>query len=80
MMVATTIDDNIMPSSQARDGEMATSATRSTSSPWKRVRAKYGGAGGALPAAAPAASNRWLGRRLSAVGFVLGSHGTAVLP
>ena len=75
-MIATTTDDNSMTLSQACDGEMTTSATRLTSYPWERVRAEHGGAGGALPTAAPAASNRWLARP-SAVGFVLGLHGTA---
>jgi len=74
--------DNTMTSSQARrDGEIATSATRwrNHNSPWERVRAGHGGAGGAVPTAAPApaASNRWLGRRPSAW---LGLHGTAALP
>ena len=45
--------------------------------PWERVRAKHGGVTGVVPAAAPAASNRWLGRRPSAW---LGLHGTAALP
>ena len=80
-MIATTTGDNIMTSSQARDGEMATSAARSTSYPSERSRRaeEHGGAGGAVPTAAPAASNRWLAW-LSAVGFVLGLHGTAALP
>ena len=40
-----------MTSSQARDDEIATSATRSTRYPRERVRAEHGGAGGAVPAA-----------------------------
>ena len=44
-----------MTSGQARDDAIAASATRSTRYPWERVRAETGGAGGAVPAAAPAA-------------------------
>ena len=81
-MIATTkqmIIYNIMTSSQARDDEMAPSATRSTSYPWERVRAEHGGAGGAVPTAHGSAGGFESVAR-SAVGFVLGLHGTAALP
>lgn len=87
-MIATTTGATIMTSSQARDGEMTTSsAARSAMDrpathmgAFGRSRAEHGGAGGAVvPTAAPAASNRWLAWP-SAVGFVLGLHGTAALP
>ena len=67
--------DNIMTSSQARNDEIATSATRSTRYPRERVRAEHGGAGGAVPAAAPAAS-----KSVARSSASLGLHGAAALP
>ena len=64
-----------MTSSQARDDEIATSATRSTRYPRERVRAEHGGAGGAVPAAAPAAS-----KSVARSSASLGLHGAAALP
>ena len=50
------------------------SATRSTRYPRERVRAEHGGAGGAVPAAAPAAS-----KSVARSSASLGLHGAAAL-